>query len=278
MTNLPPMRCLIIAGLLPLLAAAPAPSPEQAELEKLQWAGQLGSDRAERLAHLIIRDGSRSRAEEARRQEQVRGALAAFRADVEAIRARRWKPEWSRDDLLREARAAKAPELKELFERAFLDQWQLHFDGRLDETGSRALRALAEPEIRTNIRDNTSWLKAVLARIGWFDVTRYGANASRTAWLLLQHSDHDPAFQERMLVDLEPRMRRGDMEPRSYAYLVDRVAHNAGRPQTYGTQGRCVGPGDWQPFDTIELAGLDERRLAVGLEPMSEYRAVYTCK
>jgi hypothetical protein len=81
-----------------------------------------------------------------------------------------------------------------------------------------------------------------------------------------------------MLVDLEPRMRRGDMEPRSYAYLVDRVAHNAGRPQTYGTQGRCVGPGDWQPFDTIELAGLDERRLAVGLEPMSEYRAVFTCK
>lgn len=271
------MRSLIIAALLPLLAAAVPPSPERAGLEKLQWKGKLGSDGAERLARLIIREGSSSAAEEARRWSEVRRALAAFQADAEAIRARRWKPEWEKDDLLRQARAAKSPELRALYERTFLDQWQLHFDGGLDETGGQALRALAEPHIRTNIRDNTSWLKAVLARIGWFDVSRHGANASRSAWLLLQHSDHDRAFQERMLAALEPRMRRGDMEPRSYAYLVDRVAFNSGRAQTYGTQGRCVGPGDWQPFDTIDPQRLDERRLAVGLEPMAEYRTHFTC-
>lgn len=271
------MRTLIVTALLPLLAGA-APSPERAALEKLQWAGRLGSDGAERLARLIIREGSGSLSEEARRWTEVRKALAAFRADADAIRARRWKPEWMKDDLLRRAQAATAPELKALYERAFLDQWQLHFDGGLDETGGKALRALAEPHIRTNIRDNTSWLKALLARIGWFDVSRYGSDASRTAWLLLQHSDHDPAFQRRMLGELEPRMRRGDIEPRSYAYLVDRVAFNAGRPQTYGTQGRCVGPGEWQPFDTIEPQRLDERRLAVGLDPIAEYRTHFTCR
>ncbi len=56
------------------------------------------------------------------------------------------------------------------------------------------------------------------------------------------------------------------------------MAHNAGRAQTYGTQGRCVAPGDWRPFELVEPAALDARRASVGLEPIAEYEARFTCR
>ena len=124
---------------------------------------------------------------------------------------------------------------------------------------------------------NAAWLKTVLARIGWFDISRYGAEASQAAWLIVQHADHDPAWQTEMLEALRPRVARGDMQGNYFAYLVDRVAVNAGRPQTYGTQGRCVGPGDWQPRPLVDPGDLDRRRAEVGLTPIAEYRGRFTC-
>ncbi len=97
-------------------------------------------------------------------------------------------------------------------------------------------------------------------------------------WLIVQHADFDPAWQRRMLQVLEPKLARGDMQERYFVYLLDRVAHNAGKPQTYGTQGRCVGPGNWQPFDVVDPAALDARRRSVGLDPIAEYRSHFTCR
>lgn len=266
------------AAMAPASSAAPPVADQIAGLEELEREGRLDSGRARRLARLIVESKSRSPAESARRWSAVEQAFAAFQMEMDGIRtegAPRVQP--TDDRWLKLAVSTEEPLAKALFERVFLDQWQLKYDGGLDAVGSRALSALAGPEIRANIRANASWLKAVLARIGWFDISKFGEDASQAAWLLVQHSDHDRAWQERVLVDLERRVARGDMQARYYAYLSDRVATNAKRPQRYGTQGRCVGPGDWQPFETADPEGLDARRAALGLDPIAEYRKHFTC-
>jgi len=55
---------------------------------------------------------------------------------------------------------------------------------------------------------------------------------------------------------------------------------NAGQPQTYGTQGGCVAPGDWQPQAVATPEALDQRRAEGGLGPIAAYRARFTgeCK
>src|SRR5205085_6128105 len=110
-----------------------------------------------------------------------------------------------------------------------------------------------------------------LGRIGWFDISRYGAEASQAAWLIVQHADHDRAWQEQVLADLGPRVARGDMQRTYYAYLVDRVAVGAGRPQTYGTQGRCQGRGNLQLLPVADRDNLDRRRAEMGLESLADY-------
>ena len=111
----------------------------------------------------------------------------------------------------------------------------------------------------------------MLARIGWFDISRYGTEASQAAWLIVQHSDHDLAWQQQVLADLAPRVVRGDMQRSYYAYLADRVAVATGQPQLYGTQGRCAGRGNLQLFEVSDRADLDRRRAEMGLEPIAAY-------
>jgi hypothetical protein len=251
--------------------AEPAASSEVEALRAQQREGPLDAGRAGRLARLLV-PGQADWA-------TVQRALARFHSAMAAIIAGGpMRSEWLGDTWLKKGATAESPEAKALFERVFLDQWQLKYDPKLSDKQTEAFGLLAGPDIKTNIRANASWLKAVLARIGWFDISHYGSAASQGAWLLVQHSDHDPIWQKQMLAVLEPRVARGDMQGSFYAYLVDRVATGAKQPQTFGTQGHCVGTGNWQPFQTVDPNRLDERRKAVGLEPIDEYRTHFTCR
>lgn len=86
-------------------------------------------------------------------------------------------------------------------------------------------------------------------------------------WLLSQHVDHDPDFQERMA----GFFRRGDSaHMRAHAaFLTDRHRQWRGLPQIYGTQFRCI-DGVLQPFNLMEPETVDERRAANGLGPITE--------
>lgn len=163
-----------------------------------------------------------------------------------------------------------------LFRRTFADQY--HAETSLEGEELKALRYLLAVDDGDMTRANEDWLRSAIAKNGWFDISRYGAEASQAAWLLVQHADHDPAWQRSVLTMLEPKTRNGDFQPNYYAYLKDRVAVNAGEPQYFGTQGHCVGKGDWQPFPVAEPEKLDERRASAGLEPIAKYRARFGCR
>lgn len=91
------------------------------------------------------------------------------------------------------------------------------------------------------VRDhsNTAWLKKVVLSQGWPKRSQVGEGAARTAWLLVQHADADPAFQVQALRLIEPLVSTGEATPRNYAYLYDRVMLKLVGRQRYGTQLNC---------------------------------------
>ena len=130
--------------------------------------------------------------------------------------------------------------------------------------------------------DNTEAMKRIVEEIGWPTVSKVGKEASGAAWLLVQHADHDPAFQQRCL-ELIKSESGNEVERRNIAYLEDRVRVNTGRPQVYGTQfletrdeetnQRVVAYGP-KPIEDFER--IDERRALMGLEAFEEYRKAIT--
>ncbi len=185
-------------------------------------------------------------------------AVARARLDA-MVEGRGYTTEQLNSRWANNATAARDPDARALFWRVYTEQWALHAE------------EISEAETQAILRRNAAWLKTVLARIGWFDISRYGAEASQAAWLIVQHADDDRAWQERVLADLAPRVARGDMQRNYYAYLVDRVAVAAGRPQTYGTQGRCQGRGNLRLFDVADRDNLDRRRAEMGLDSIADY-------
>lgn len=121
--------------------------------------------------------------------------------------------------------------------------------------------------------ENTAWLKSDLEANGWYRKSAFHPAASNAAWLMVQHADNDPAFQQETLLMLEPLAAEGEIEPSELAYLFDRVAVNAGRPQRYGSQGRCVAPGVWAPNDLEDPERVQALRDEFNMGSLAEYTA-----
>ncbi|MEM9562302.1 MAG: DUF6624 domain-containing protein [Actinomycetota bacterium] len=123
-----------------------------------------------------------------------------------------------------------------------------------------------------NDEERTARLIEIVDEYGWPAPDVFGVDAASAAWLIAQHSDADPAFQQRALVLLT---ETGDYPSKGghVALLTDRVATNTGQPQVYGSQVGCSGD---RPIPDPDLAQPDrvgELRTDVGLEPLADYLA-----
>lgn len=116
---------------------------------------------------------------------------------------------------------------------------------------------------------NTAWLKEQIETHGWLGKSLVGTDGAHNAWLLVQHADAQPDFQQRCL-DLMNAMPEGEVAGQDVAYLTDRVLVAAGKPQRYGTQVQLE---NGRPVvkNVEDEANLDSRRSALGMEPMDEY-------
>jgi hypothetical protein len=122
----------------------------------------------------------------------------------------------------------------------------------------------------------TERLAAIIDRHGWPTRTLVGVDGATAAWAVAQHSDLDPEFQRRALALMTAAAATGEADRGELAYLTDRVAANAGTPQTYGTQMGCTDDGSPRPADVSDPAQLDRRRAEAGLPPMADYLAEMT--
>ncbi len=119
---------------------------------------------------------------------------------------------------------------------------------------------------------NSKRIEEIFEDIGYPTSALVGDEASDAFWLLTQHSDHKPQFQEKVIQALKPLVIAGEARSDSLAYLTDRVRINTDRLQVYGTQVEfelALGKAKPKPLENPE--SVDQRRAEVGLGPLWLY-------
>src|SRR4051794_39532461 len=87
-------------------------------------------------------------------------------------------------------------------------------------------------EVRAIDAKHTARMKAIVAQHGWPGRALVGDDGAHAAWLLVQHSEM--SFMAQCLPMMERAVSTGEASPTDYAYLLDRVRTNQGKPQVYG--------------------------------------------
>jgi hypothetical protein len=127
---------------------------------------------------------------------------------------------------------------------------------------------------QTSLTDSLNYfvLNRIFSRYGFPNQDIVGSNGARKFWLLVQHQDRHPEFQEAVLEKMKIEADKGKASKLDYAYLVDRVKVNTGQLQVYGTQMRVnEAKTSFEPQPVVDPANLDSRRASVGLEPIEDY-------
>lgn len=117
---------------------------------------------------------------------------------------------------------------------------------------------------------NTMWLDEIIGQYGWLTYSLVGEDGAQAAFLIVQHSP-SLQFQKKCLKLLEQAVNQNEADNISLAYLTDRIRTTDGKPQLYGTQGQTNPDGSIVPFPIEDEEHVDERRQAIGLEPVAEY-------
>lgn len=133
----------------------------------------------------------------------------------------------------------------------------------------------AGPLIVAQDKIHVARLKAIVAEHGWPKISETSERTSASAMTLVNHAGFDLAFQRDVLALIEPLAQVREARPEDYARLYDRLATADNRPQRYGTQGTTCKDGRYAiPADLEAPETLDQRRAAVGLQPIAEYLGV----
>jgi membrane dipeptidase len=163
--------------------------------------------------------------------------------------------------------AVRLPALRdELKEMVRVDQ---DIRTRLMAGGTKIDVKLAE-EMAAIDAKNTARMKAIIAEHGWPGKSLVGEAGAQNAWLLIQHADHDRAFQKQCLELLREAVAKKEASGKNLAYLIDRVLVGEGKKQFYGTQ-YITKDGKTQPQPIEDPDYVDKRRAEVGLGTLAEY-------
>lgn len=115
-------------------------------------------------------------------------------------------------------------------------------------------------------------LKAIFEDIGYPTVEKVGKKSSSKFFTLVQHSDSDVKFQEKMLTELIQELANGNVNIKNYAFLTDRVKIAQNEPQIYGTQlAYNTTIGQAYPKSLIDSSNVNSRRKSLGLESLEVY-------
>ena len=160
---------------------------------------------------------------------------------------------------------------KTLDSLAYVDQWpQQRIVKQLPDSVGRDL---AKVEL-ANFARHQPLLEQIVRQYGYPGLRQVGAKSASNFWLLVQHADAFPTFQRQVLKLMLPEVQRKNADPSAYAYLTDRVARNTGQLSEYGTQVVYEGSGATIRAVSRPLrdpAHVNQRRTAVGLEPLKNY-------
>jgi hypothetical protein len=119
---------------------------------------------------------------------------------------------------------------------------------------------------------NQTRIQQIFDEHGFVGYDLAGKEGSGHFWLIVQHSDHNPVFQQSVLEKMKIEVEKQNADPSTYGLLVDRVNLNLGKKQVYGTQvdynsetGQAFAKG------LMDSLAVDERRRSIGLPPLAQY-------
>jgi hypothetical protein len=140
-----------------------------------------------------------------------------------------------------------------------------HEDQRVRQPGA-AVDAMKAVDVRNEAR------MRVLLQQGWPHAEEVGCAAVDAAWLLVQHS---LALLPDVLPQLEQAARDGELRRSALALSIDRVREQQGHRQLYGSQVHAGPDGRWAPDPIEDEPAVDERRPAMGMDPLAAYLASF---
>jgi len=165
----------------------------------------------------------------------------------------------------------KRLEAARLCDQAYLiARWGRNYPERRLPEMSPAAQALfflgVDEEARKYNRIAVDFARMLITN-GWPAEKDIGPSGEEAFWLIVQHSDQDPAFQYQMLSRLGPA--EGSDWQHDRAYLYDTVMLKLKGKQRYGTQLTCNG-GRWEARPLEEdLSQMYGYRASVGLVPFA---------
>lgn len=121
---------------------------------------------------------------------------------------------------------------------------------------------------------NAEKLNDIIDSIGYPTTDKVGKEASEAAWLVIQHSIGRPDFMRKCAKLLEKAVVENKANPRSLAYLADRIAVLEEKPQLYGTQFDWDENGELSPNLFDDAVKVNQRRESVGLNTLEEQTVI----
>jgi hypothetical protein len=118
--------------------------------------------------------------------------------------------------------------------------------------------------------NNAKELYRIMEKIGFPTSEKVGEEASKAAWLIIQHSIGQADFMKKSAELLEKAVKEKKADPLSLAYLADRIAVLEGRPQLFGTQFDWDQSGKMNPNQIDDISKVNQRRQTLGLNTLEE--------
>ncbi len=125
------------------------------------------------------------------------------------------------------------------------------------------------PELKVLHEKNNARIKEIIEYYGWPTISLVGKEASKAAWLIVQHAILDEPFMASCLTLLQNAISNNDAEKGCFAYLKDRTLTMQGKPQIYGTQFDFQ-DGHVVSFPIENLSVVDNLRKELGLDTLCE--------
>ncbi|MEW5675469.1 DUF6624 domain-containing protein [Flavobacterium enshiense] len=120
-------------------------------------------------------------------------------------------------------------------------------------------------------KDNLIIAKKYFKEYGFPGIKENGKETALNFWLIVQHGDHDVAFQKKVLNAMKRELKTQNVSSRNFAYLYDRVKKNENKPQLYGTQMVWDNKGVHSPYKLEAPETVNKRRAEMGLESIEDY-------
>lgn len=135
---------------------------------------------------------------------------------------------------------------------------------------SRQLSNGYNKEMKELHNRNAKILSDIIDIIGYPTIDKVGKEANEATWLIIQHSIEQPDFMKKCAKLLEKAVSENKADPKSLAYLTDRIAVFEGKEQLYGTQFDWDVQGNLSPNPFDDLNKVNKRRKSIGLNTLEE--------